>query len=60
MSAGHTYTAQAERFAELDLVTRERELLRDVDCFADAEAVAAQIPGSRFAAVLASLPRPAG
>jgi rSAM/selenodomain-associated transferase 1 len=55
MSAAHTYAAQARRFAELDLVTVEREQLRDVDRFADAQAVAAQIPGSRFAAALASL-----
>jgi rSAM/selenodomain-associated transferase 1 len=55
MSVAHTYAAQAQRFAELDLVTRVREELRDVDCFADAQAVAALAPGSRFAAALACL-----
>jgi rSAM/selenodomain-associated transferase 1 len=55
MSAPETYAAQVGRFAELDLVTRELELLRDVDDFADARAVAAEIPGSGFAATLAAM-----
>jgi rSAM/selenodomain-associated transferase 1 len=54
MSARTTAAVQRARLAELNLRTAILPPLRDVDTVADARAVAAQAPGSRFAAVLAA------
>jgi rSAM/selenodomain-associated transferase 1 len=55
MSAADTLTRQRARFDELGLSTYEHATLRDVDTIDDARAVAAQAPGSRFAAALRQL-----
>jgi rSAM/selenodomain-associated transferase 1 len=55
MSTQDTLTRQRERFDELGLSTYEQATLRDIDTIADAHAVAAEIPGSRFAAALREL-----
>jgi rSAM/selenodomain-associated transferase 1 len=55
MSADDTLARQRERFAALGLATYEQRTLTDVDTIADARAVAAQAPGSRFAGVLATI-----
>ncbi|WP_432248215.1 TIGR04282 family arsenosugar biosynthesis glycosyltransferase [Streptomyces sanyensis] len=58
MSTPVTGAAQRARLAAAGLRVRELPLLRDVDTAEDAEAVARQAPGSRFAAELALLRRP--
>ena len=55
MSAADTGAAQRERFAALGLAHRELPALRDVDAYADAEAVAAEAPDTRFAAAFSAL-----
>jgi uncharacterized protein len=55
MSAATTGLAQRTRLAELGLRTAVLPPLRDVDTIADARAVAADAPASRFAATLASI-----
>jgi rSAM/selenodomain-associated transferase 1 len=55
MSAPITAAVQAARLAALGLRTASLPPLRDVDTIADAHAVAAAAPGSRFAAALAGL-----
>ncbi len=55
MSRDDTLALQRKRFAELGLSTYEHVTLRDVDTIADARAVAAQAPHSRFAAALHEL-----
>ena len=55
MSCHTTLARQRERFAKLGLSTYEQPALRDVDTIADARAVAAATPGSRFADALAEL-----
>jgi glycosyltransferase A (GT-A) superfamily protein (DUF2064 family) len=52
MSDSRTGVAQRERLAALGLDARELPVLRDVDSFADAVAVAALAPSSRFAGAL--------
>ena len=62
MSVEGTREAQRRRLEALGCTVVETDLLRDVDEAADARAVAAQVPGSRFAdAVTRHLPaEPAG
>ena len=55
MSADDTGAVQRARLAELELCTTVLPALRDVDTIADACAVAAEAPGTRFAAVLAQI-----
>jgi rSAM/selenodomain-associated transferase 1 len=55
MSEATTGLAQRVRLAELGLRTAVLPPLRDVDTIADAHAVAAEAPGSRFAAALARI-----
>jgi rSAM/selenodomain-associated transferase 1 len=55
MSADDTLARQRERFHALGLSTYEQPTLRDVDTMADARAVAAQAPGSRFAGAVAQI-----
>jgi rSAM/selenodomain-associated transferase 1 len=55
MSSPDTAAAQRRRLAALGLRTVEVGALRDVDTIADAEAVAAVCPESRFAAALGSI-----
>ena len=55
MSSDQTLCRQRERFSRLGLRTHEQVRLRDVDTIADAHAVAAQVPGSRFARALQEL-----
>jgi rSAM/selenodomain-associated transferase 1 len=55
MSAPATGLAQWVRLTELGLRTALLPPLRDVDTIADARAVAAQAPASRFAAALAGI-----
>jgi rSAM/selenodomain-associated transferase 1 len=55
MSSEHTLTAQRMRLTALGLAVAEIEPLRDVDTFADAVAVAAEAPDTRFARALAEL-----
>jgi uncharacterized protein len=55
MSTVHTARAQRARLARLGLRTTTLPELRDVDTFADATAVAHDIPTSRFAATLTAL-----
>jgi len=55
MSSPSTGAAQLDRLRELGLAVRELAACRDVDTFADALAVAAAAPRSRFAAAVASL-----
>lgn len=52
MSEDHTGSAQRTRLAELSLSVVDLPALRDVDTLADARAVAAEAPDSRFAAEL--------
>ena len=52
MSSSFTLSAQRRRFAELGLETTDLPALRDVDTMADARAVAAEAPTSRFARAL--------
>lgn len=55
MSSDQTLDCQSERFSGLGLRTHRQARLRDVDTIADAVAVAAQAPGSRFAQALAEM-----
>lgn len=55
MSVATTGRAQRLRLRELGLNVAELPALRDVDRFEDAVAVAAAIPGSRFAAALGAV-----
>ena len=55
MSSDQTLACQSERFSGLGLRTHRQSRLRDVDTIADARAVAAQAPGSRFAQALAEM-----
>jgi uncharacterized protein len=52
MSTSHTSAAQWARLHQLRLSTRKLAMMRDVDDFADAVAVARAAPRSRFAATL--------
>lgn len=52
MSSERTLRCQSERFSGLGLRTHHQVRLRDVDTIADARAVAAQAPASRFAQAL--------
>jgi glycosyltransferase A (GT-A) superfamily protein (DUF2064 family) len=56
MSLPETCRRQRERLRSLGLRVRDLPRLRDIDRIDDALAVAATIPGSRFAAALAGLP----
>ncbi len=58
MSADDTLARQRERFASLGLSVFEQDTLLDVDTIADARAVAALAPGSRFAGTLRELELP--
>lgn len=55
MSTTYTWVAQRRRLRALGLVVADLPVLRDVDRIDDARTVAAEIPGSRFAAALAAL-----
>ena len=55
MSTASTCDAQRARLSDLGLRVDELPRLRDVDVIADAHAVAAAAPGSRFAAALATI-----
>jgi len=55
MSSPRTFAAQLARLHGLGLRTRLLPTLRDVDVIDDAVAVAAQAPGTRFAATLGAL-----
>jgi uncharacterized protein len=55
MSADHTGRVQLDRLRDAGLRVRQVPELLDVDTAEDAERVAWQAPGSRFAATLASL-----
>lgn len=55
MSEDDTGSAQRERLRRLGLTWTELRMLRDVDTIADAEAVAAEAPGSAFARTLAAM-----
>jgi rSAM/selenodomain-associated transferase 1 len=57
MSVAHTLAAQRRRLRALGLRTAEVAALDDVDTHADAAAVAAAAPGTRFAAAFAALRR---
>ncbi len=52
MSSQRTLHCQTERFSGLGLRIHRQPRLRDVDTIADAQVVAAQVPGSRFARAL--------
>ena len=56
MSTARTGAAQARRFRALGLHVARLPALRDVDRIADAYAVAADAPWTRFAAAVAALP----
>ncbi len=58
MSDPATCRVQRERLHALDLTTHELPVLRDVDVIADARAVAALAPHTRFARCLAALSLP--
>lgn len=55
MSRSDTLRHQRARLAELGLHVHEQVQLRDVDTIADAQAVAAAAPASRFAAAMAAI-----
>jgi hypothetical protein len=55
MSTAETGRRQRERLEELGLRVFELAELRDFDTLADARAVAAVAPGTRFAAAVAAL-----
>jgi len=55
MSSSRTLEAQRRRLDELDVRWAELPTLRDVDTMEDAQAVAAESPGTRFARALAGL-----
>jgi hypothetical protein len=52
MSTAHTGARQRAQLGRLGLRTRDLRQLRDVDHFADAQAVASGLPGSRFGAAV--------
>ena len=56
MSVPETCAAQRRRLDGAGLTVRDLPVLRDVDTAADARAVAADAPGTRFARALAALP----
>jgi rSAM/selenodomain-associated transferase 1 len=56
MSTERTLAVQRTRLRALGLAVAELEMLRDVDLFSDALAVAAAAPDSRFARTLAAIP----
>lgn len=56
MSVAQTCAAQRARLQTLGLTTHELPALRDVDTIADAHAIAALAPASRFARELVALP----
>jgi uncharacterized protein len=60
MSSVTTAAVQRARLAELSLRTAVLPPLRDVDTIADARIVAAEAPGSGFAAALAAMGLDAG
>ena len=60
MSVAGTCSAQRLAMRSLGLRVYEQRSLRDVDTIADARLVAAQAPGSRFAAALAEVDQAAG
>ncbi|MBA3420860.1 MAG: TIGR04282 family arsenosugar biosynthesis glycosyltransferase [Thermoleophilaceae bacterium] len=60
MSTADTGAVQRRRLDELGLEVAELEALRDVDTIADAYAVAAHRPGSRFARTLEAMGLPPG
>ena len=55
MSTSHTFAAELSRLRSLGLRVATLRMLRDVDVFADAVAVAEEAPGSRFAREIAAL-----
>ncbi len=55
MSTGATFACQRRSLDELGLSTYEQSPLRDIDTIADARAVAALAPGTRFARTLERL-----
>jgi rSAM/selenodomain-associated transferase 1 len=55
MSVPRTCRSQRGRMRELGLRLREQRTMRDVDTIDDARAVAAEAPGSRFAATMATI-----
>ena len=55
MSSSYTCQMQRARLAALELTIVELAVLRDVDTFDDALAVAAHAPGTRFAVAVAGL-----
>lgn len=55
MSSNETYLQQRRRLFELGLRVGDLPLLRDVDTIADARAVAAAAPQTRFARVLSAI-----
>jgi glycosyltransferase A (GT-A) superfamily protein (DUF2064 family) len=55
MSTSHTGAVQRQRLVGAGLSVRDLPPLRDVDTAADAAAVAAEAPGSRFAALFREL-----
>jgi glycosyltransferase A (GT-A) superfamily protein (DUF2064 family) len=55
MSSPATCTAQRARLDALGYRWSELRVLDDVDTFADAQRVAGQVPGSRFAAAVAAV-----
>ncbi len=56
MSVPETGRVQRERLLAAGLTVRDLPVLRDVDTAADAAAVAALVPGTRFARALAGPP----
>lgn len=57
MSTDRTGAHQIARLGALSLRIRELATMRDVDHFADARAIASLVPGSAFAAVVATVER---
>ena len=55
MSTAHTCSAQLDRLRSLGLSVRELPMIRDVDTFEDAVAVAPLAPASRFAEAFARM-----
>lgn len=60
MSTPVTGVAQRARLVARGRRVVDLPVLRDIDTMADARAVAAEFPGTRFAAALGALPVPAG
>ena len=57
MSSPHTCREQRRRLAELGMTTADLPMLTDVDSMTEAEEVAAQIPGTRFAELVRQVMR---